>query len=221
VLAIYPSKGPSARRLSVSIPSSSPHNSTTSSLIKKSFRCSSYVVINVCIRDWCWRYGDSSDQILTSYTICSKVAQWNISLIHAVKPTSDVTVNLTAVAKTPKLVSEPTFLRYGLYGGLHRILLVTVNVRLSGAGHEGACCRRRTTFAAFMPHWDEWSASLSGRFTHLLNPPPGKIFRTHGKGWWGPKRRSGRFGEGKTFFPLPRIDPRIVQPSSLHVYIIT
>jgi len=142
-------------------------------------------------------------------------------LIHAVKPACDVTANLTAVAKTPKHISEPRFFRQVLHDGIHRILLVTVNVRLPGAGHDGACCRGSRTFAAFIPHWDEWPASLSGRFTHLLNPPPGKIFSVHEKGGWGPQMWSGSFGEGKIFLPLPGVDPRIVQPNSLPVYIVT
>jgi hypothetical protein len=93
-------------------------------------------------------------------------------LIHAVKPKSDVTANITAVAKTPIHISEPRNFREDLYDGLHRILLVMVKVCLSGAGHEGAGCRRSGTFAAFIPHWGEWSASLSGGCIHLINPPP-------------------------------------------------
>ena len=81
-------------------PSSGPHNSTTCPV--KSFRCSSYVEINACTHDWCCSYGDSSVQIVTSYTTCSNGARWGISLIHAVKPTADITANVTAVAKTPK-----------------------------------------------------------------------------------------------------------------------
>ena len=73
----------------------------------------------------------SSDQILTSYTTCSNGAQWSLSLTHAVKPISDVTVNVTVVAKTPEHISEPRYCLQGLYDGLHRILPATVNVRLS------------------------------------------------------------------------------------------
>jgi hypothetical protein len=158
---------------------------------------------SVRIHDWSCSYGNSSDQILTSYTTCSNGAQWSVSLIHPVKPTSDVNANVTAVAKSPKHISEPRFFRQSLHDRLHRIL-VTVNVPLSGADHEGACFRRSRTFAAFMPHWGEWSASLSGRFTHLLNTPPGKIFSTPAKGVGGPQRRSRRFGESKTFLCLCR-----------------
>jgi hypothetical protein len=94
----------------------------------------------VWIHDKCCRNRDSSDQILTPYTTCSNCAERSISLIHAVKPTSDVTANVIAVANTPKRISEPRFCRQGLHDSPHRIPLVTVKVRLSGAGHQGAYC---------------------------------------------------------------------------------
>jgi hypothetical protein len=134
------------------------------------------------IHDKYCRNRDSSDQILTPYTTSSNGAQGSISLIRAVKPTSDVTANVIAVANTPKRISEPRFCRQGLHDSPHRIPLVTVKVRLSGAGHQGAYCEGEQHI------WGDWSASLSGHFTHFLYLPSQKIFSTHGKGGWGPQR---------------------------------
>ena len=121
-----------------------------------------------------------------------------VGVLH-LKQTSDVTANVTAVAKTPKHISEPRFFCQVLYDGIHRTPLVTVNVRLPGAGHDGACCSSRT-FAAFIPHCGEWSASLSGRLLTFWTPRPGKSSVPMEKGIGGPEKRSGRLGEGKTFF---------------------
>ena len=81
---------------------------------------------------------------------------------------------------------------------------------LSGAGHEGACYRGSRTFAAFIPHWREWPASLSGRFIHLLHTHPGKssIPMERGEGTpevvWTFRRRQNIFapaGNGSTRRP--------------------
>jgi hypothetical protein len=137
--------------------------------------------VYVCIHDWCCGYGDSSDQILTSYTTCSNGTHRSISLKHAVKPTADVTVNVTTVAKTPK-----TLFRAQIFPS-RSARRPTQNSSCDGerknvwrmplrrlVGEQNICCIHTTL---------RWVVSFTFRPVYPLSTPlpSGKIFNTHGK----------------------------------------